>query len=256
MIRIDKLYDLYAIIDNPFYPLGEAKDTSTDDSVDGVAWKAAWFNTILGFFTAAIVEAVGSATVSGEPDKLGDSEILNALKTISTRLADENTTPGLILQRLKTIDGAGSGLDADLFQGKPPSHYLNQGIQFVIKPISGVETIIPAAELNLQYDSSKQYPLLITAAGYYPEFINFNAEMLSDGLHIRPIRFIDNELVPGTRTAKWGQDKWGAGRIYVSGKKWGHGLWGDGKWSAGRWVGGISWGRYAPMNINIIIKEL
>jgi hypothetical protein len=255
MIRIDHTYDDYVILDDPDYPGGKAKDTSTDDGIDGTKWAAAWFNSILGFFQAAIVEALGSFTVSGEPDKVGNSEILSALKIISTRMADEHLSAALILNRIKTVDGAGSGLDADLLCGYPPGHYLNQGIQFYIKEIAGIETIIPPGELNLQYDETKQYPVLVSASGNYPEFVSFNAEMLPDGVHIRPVKLIDGELVPGTRMKKWGANVWGAGRQYISGKKGGVGLWGDGKWSASRWIGGDTWGGYAPMYINIIIKE-
>jgi hypothetical protein len=255
VIRIDLTYDDYVITDDPDYPGGKAKNTTLDDGIDGTKWAAAWFNTILGFFQAAIVEAVGSFEVSGVPDKVGSSDILSAIKTIATRMADEQITPGLILNRLKTVDGAGSGLDADLFAGKPPHYYLNQGIQFFLKRISGIETVIPPSELNIQYDPEKQYPLLVTASGDYPEFISFNADIQQGGVHIRPVRLIDGQLVPGTRIKKWGTEKWGAGSQYVTGKKWGEGKWGDGKWSASRWLGGNTWGGYAPMFINIIIKE-
>jgi hypothetical protein len=255
MIRIDENYTPYREDNDPAYPGGKAVPAPAGNSIAGTPWRAGFFNQIMGFFQAASVEAAGSFEVSGVPDKVGNSDILSAIKVIAARMADEQITPGLILNRLKTVDGAGSGLDADLFAGKPPNYYLNRGIQFSLKQIIGIETIIPLSELNIQYDPEKQYPLLVTAYGVYPEFVSFNADMQPDGVHIRPVRLVDGQLVPGTRIKKWGTEKWGTGSQYVTGKKWGGGKWGDGKWSASRWLGGNTWGGSAPMFINIIIKE-
>ena len=253
-----RLQDIVEIFDtsDPSMPGGKAVDDPTGDSYAGTSWDGVWFNQILGFFLAVIYEAFGNMNqVSGEPDNINRSDVLIALKKIMRNIIDSDITPEMILHRLKIVDGVGSGLDADLFGGYPPPYYLNQGIGFFVKPVSGIETVIPCLELLIQFDGEKKYPVLISAAGNYPEFISFNAEVLPDGLHIRPLRFIDGKIIPGTRMQKWGTKKWGAGGYSVPGKKWGEDKWGAGKWSASRRIGGDTWGDYEPMNINIVIKE-
>jgi hypothetical protein len=257
MIRIDKqTYTPYCDEDDPAYPGGKAVPAPTGNSIAGTPWRATLFNQIIGFFQAAIVEALGSFTISGEPDKVGQSEVLSALNILSARIADQEITPELILNRLKTVDGTGSGLDADLLAGLPASFYLDAGIGFFVKAVSGIETIIPFTEIGYEKIDGKQFCIIVTAAGNFPEFISFNAEMKEDGLHIRPVRLINGELIKGTRSKKWGEGKWGSGGEFVSAKKWGIGKWGDGVWAGGRWISGDTWGAYAPMYINIVIKEI
>jgi hypothetical protein len=253
--RLQDITDIYDDTD-PAMPGGKAKDDPTGDSFAGTPWDAIWFNQMLGFFLAAIVDAFGTtAQASGTHDKVGQSDVLNALKAIMQRIINSDVTPEFILHRIRTVDGIGSGLDADLLGGYPPLYYLNSGIGFFVKAISGEETIIPAIELSLQYNPQKQYPVFVSPAGNYPDYVSFNAEMLADGLHVRPIKFFDGKLIPGTPKRKWGTAKWGAGGYSLPGKRWGEGKWGEDKWSASRKVGGDTWGAFAPMYINIIIKE-
>jgi hypothetical protein len=254
-----KLEDIVQIFDDtdPLMPGGKALDDPTGDSFAGTEWDAAWFNQILGFFLATVIEAYGNMnSVSGTNDKVGRSDVLNAIKIIMHGITSSDVTPELILHRLRDVDGLGSGLDADLLGGQPPAYYLNQGIGFFNKLISGNETIIPAAELGMLYDEAKKYMIFTAAAGNYPEFISFNAELLADGLHVRPMRLIDGKLISGTRAKTWGSNKWGEGGQSLPGKRWGDGKWGDGSWSASRWIGGDTWGAYASMYINIIVKEI
>ena len=253
--RLQDITDIYDGTD-PAMPGGKAKDDPTGDSFAGTPWDAVWFNQMLGFFLATIIDAFGSMmNASGTHDKVGQSDVLNALKVIMQRAINQDVTPEFILHRIKTVDGIGSGLDADLLGGFPPPYYLNSGIGFFVKAISGEETIIPALELDLQYNLQKQYMVFISPHGNYPDYVSFNAEMLADGLHVQPMRLIGGKLIAGTPKRKWGVVKWGAGGYSLPGKKWGEGKWGDGQWSASRWVGGDTWGAYMPMYINIIIKE-
>jgi hypothetical protein len=256
MIRIDKDYSPYREENDPAYPGGKAVPAPSGNSIAGTPWRAKLFNQIIGFFQAAIVDALGSYTVSGEPDKAGQSEVLSALNIISARLTDQKITPELILNRLKMVDGPGSGLDADFLGGHPADYYLNAGIGFFVKTISGIETVIPFTEVDYETITGKHFCIIVTAAGDYPEFVSFNAEMKDDGLHIRPVRLIDGKLIPGTRSKKWGEGKWGAGGKFVSARKWGTGNWGEGVWAGGRWISGDMWGAYASMYINIVIKEI
>ncbi|MDR3325108.1 MAG: hypothetical protein LBS82_03855 [Spirochaetaceae bacterium] len=84
MIKIDGDYTPYFIDDDPAYPGGKAKAVSQGNLTDGTPWRALWFNTILGFFQAVIVEAWGQFTVDGQPDKVGHSDLLDAIKQIMT----------------------------------------------------------------------------------------------------------------------------------------------------------------------------
>jgi hypothetical protein len=113
MIRIDENYSPYREDNDPAYPGGKAVSAPTGNSIAGTPWRASLFNQIIGFFQAAIVEALGSFSIFGEPDKVGHSEVLSALNIIAARIAGQEITPELILNRLKTVDGTGSGLDAD-----------------------------------------------------------------------------------------------------------------------------------------------
>jgi hypothetical protein len=239
MIRIDKNYSTYIEENDPAYPGGKAVPAPTRNSIAGTPWRARLFNQIIGFFQAAIVDALGSFIISEDPDRVGHSDVLSALRIIASRLANQEITPELILNRLKTVDGIGSGLDADYLGGRPAAYYLNAGIGFFVEAISGVETVIAFTELGYEEITGKNFCIIVNASGNYPEFVSFNAEMKEDGLHIRPFRFIDGKLVPGTRS-----------------KKWGEGNWGEGVWAGGRWISGDTWGAYAPMYINIIIKEI
>jgi hypothetical protein len=118
-----------------------------------------------------------------------------------------------------------------------------QNIEFFVKSIEGLETIIPASELNIEYNELKKYPVFISAAGDYSEFVSFTAVMKNDGLHIRPYRLVDGELIQGTRPRSWIRRKWGDGK------------WGDGKWLFGGYTG-ESQSMYDSMLVNIIIKEI
>jgi hypothetical protein len=256
MIKIDARYTDYFDNTDPLYPGGKAVDTSNGDAEDGTPYKADWMNDIDGFHQATIIEANGAFIVSGLPDRVGASDILNALKIIMNRRIGIEMTAGKILTLLLTVDGTGSGLDADLLGGKPPSYYLTAAASgFYIEMISGPETVIPWLELGIDYSTGKDFIVFISAHGLYKEFISFPYDAQDDGLHVFPQKLIDGKIVSGTRMKKWGIGKWGEGTIYVPGRKWGEGLWGEVKWDTSRTVGGDAWGGYEPMNINIQIKE-
>jgi hypothetical protein len=258
MIKLDKNYDDYVDITDPSRPGGAAFDTSTTDSEDGTPIKAALINDIRGFFEAAVVEGNnGVFTVSGLPDRVGASDILNALKIIMLSKAEEKITAQYILSRLLTVDGEGSGLDAEKLGGHPSEYYQKASSSgFFVRQISGPETVIPWSEINIDYTPEKTFCIFILAHGNYKEFFNFAYETQSDGLHVFPQRIIDGKIIQGTRRKLWGMGKWGEGMVWVDGRKWGVGTWGSGPWDASRFVGGEAWGVYAPMPINIQVKEI
>jgi hypothetical protein len=206
---------------------------------------------------AVIVDAVGSFTVNGNVERPGASDILNAIKTIMNRSIDQGVTPQMILARLITVDGLGSGLDAALLGGKPPEYYqAASSAGYFIKLISGLETLIPWLELSIDYAPEKKYAVFITANGLHKDFISFPYETKDEGLRVIPQRLLNGRLVPGTEKKKWGTGKWGEGGQWVEGRKWGEGMWGSGTWDASRFVGGEAWGEYDSMPINIEIKEV
>jgi hypothetical protein len=256
MIRINAQYTDYFDDTDPAYPGGKAIDTSNGDAEDGTPYKADWMNDVDGFHQAAVMEALGTFQVSGAPDRVGASDILNALKVIMNNRIISNVTAQWILSKLLTVDGVGSGLDADLFAGHPPAYYLAATSSgYFIEDISGPETVIPWIELGIAYTPEKNFIVFISAHGLYKEFVSFPYDTREDGLHIYPQKLVGGKLIEGTRMKKWGIGKWGEGTIYVPGRKWGEGLWGVGLWDASRTVGGDAWGGYEPMKINIQIKE-
>lgn len=256
MIRINAQYTDYFDNTDPAYPGGKAIDTSNGDSEDGTPYKADWMNDVNGFHQAAVVEGRGTFQASGVPDRMGASDILNALKLIMTARITNEVTAARVLALLLTVDGEGSGLDADLFGGYPPEYYKAAAAAgFFVKLISGEETIIPWIELAIDYAPEKNLAVFISAHGLYKEFVSFPYDTQEDGLHIFPQRLINGKLVEGTRMKKWGTFTWGEGSVYVPGRKWGVGLWGEAKWDAARVISGDVWGGYEPMKINIQIKE-
>jgi hypothetical protein len=98
VLLLDDDYSVYRDDTDPGYPGGKAIPVSAGNRTDGTPWRATWFNTIFGFFQALIVEAWGEitktvpgnpGTITGEPDKVGESDLLNALqKIISDRIAN------------------------------------------------------------------------------------------------------------------------------------------------------------------------
>jgi hypothetical protein len=93
MIKLDTTYDDYVITDDPDYPGGKALDADSPDAQNGTPYKADWMNDINGFFQALVVDAYGEFRVSGQPERVGASDLLNALKVIIGRMIGGNQTP-------------------------------------------------------------------------------------------------------------------------------------------------------------------
>ena len=190
MFKIGPGYTEYYDLSDPQYPGGKAVNTSTPESMDGTNWLAEWFNDLHGGRQAVFIEAFGSLKdISGQPDNAEASDFLKAL--------------------LKIID--------DKIRN-----------QFLVKEITGVETVIPLGEIGITFNANKKYAIFISPHGNFIEFLPFGAELLESGLHIYARRLIDNKVTPGTRRRRWGQGKWGEG----------------------------TWGEYGSMPVNIMIKEL
>jgi hypothetical protein len=99
MIKINNAYSPYNQQNDPGYPGGKAVPVSAGNRTDGTPWRALLFNDIQGFFQSMIMEAEGSFKVSGSPDKVGASDLLNALKKIAK--AAQNPQ---MLERIETLE--------------------------------------------------------------------------------------------------------------------------------------------------------
>jgi len=257
MIKLDHTYSSWVNTNDPNHPGGAAINTSSEEEEDGTPILANLVNDSRGWKEALIIEALGAFIVSGNVENHNASDVLNALKILTARMIDTNVTPEKILVRLLTVDGAGSGLDADLFGGKPPEYFQRaSSAGFSVKLISGPETVILWSELNIDYTPDRTFAIFITAHGNFPEYVSFPYETKEDGLRVLPQRLINGQLVNGTGMRKWGTKKWGAGKVSVPGRKWGTWQWGDGQWCVARYVGGEAWGEYEPLPINIQVKEV
>ncbi len=82
MIKIDESYTDYFDDTDDAYPGGKAVDAPSDESIEGTPLKANFFNDVIGFFQALIVRANGDFSVSGRPDKVGASDLLNAILSL------------------------------------------------------------------------------------------------------------------------------------------------------------------------------
>jgi hypothetical protein len=187
-------------------------------------------------------------------DSLRDALLKEGLAR-KAAIADATTAEN-ILVKLKTVDGAGSGLDADLLAGHPPEYYLGLAADTIVavKEIAGPESIISYTGLGMTYNQEKKYAVFVSPNGIFPE-IFLSAAALEDGIHVYAKMLREGSLIPGIRMKKWGTQKWGAGGVWIEGVKWGVRKWGVGKYSAGKLQGGDPWGNYASMNINLLIKE-
>jgi hypothetical protein len=190
MFNINADYTDYRNDNDPDMPGGAAVPASNPQNFDGTPWRSLWFNHLHGFFQAIFIRAFGSLEdISGQPDNAVESDGLKAIKRIIEKKFED---------------------------------------QYLIRTISGETPVIPLSEIPIEYSQEKRYLIFVSPHGYYPEFLDFGAEIDEDGLHIYPRRFVDGQIIPGTRQ-----------------KTWGEGLWGDG-----------IWGGYGSMPINIIIREI
>jgi hypothetical protein len=111
------------------YPYGSSKDETAAGERDGTPYEKVRADDVFGFQQALLVEA--GIVPSGNADTVLESQYLEALKAIFVRVAHlEDTsnphnvtqeqigyTAADILTKLKTVDGEGSGIDADTVDG-------------------------------------------------------------------------------------------------------------------------------------------
>lgn len=79
-----KIYEAYAPRANPpdaNYPLGSVKNVTVPGAKDGTPLDSKWGNNIEGFHQALLAEA--GIVASGQSDKVGSSQLLDALKTLT-----------------------------------------------------------------------------------------------------------------------------------------------------------------------------
>jgi hypothetical protein len=146
---------------NSDYPYGSARDIVTPGDGLGTPLKASWLNDIWGFLQALLSES--SITPNGNPDKVGSSQYLQALQSISSSSSSNfgcyviDTTTSetshdfpLLGTRIDVTDPAYAASSFD-FKGianwaQPGGASL--GIHFEIKKLSGGE---PFAFVNARF---------------------------------------------------------------------------------------------------------
>ena len=82
MLKPYETYAPRANVPDSNYPLGSIKNMSVPGAKDGTPLDARWGNNIEGFHQALLAEA--GIVASGNPDKVGASQLLDALKAVTT----------------------------------------------------------------------------------------------------------------------------------------------------------------------------
>lgn len=98
-----KVYDRYApraVVPDSNYPLGSIKDESIPGADDGTPLQKDWGNNIEGFHQALLAEA--GITANGQPEKVGNSQLLDAVKLVSGKRASN-------IAELRLSSGSSSG---------------------------------------------------------------------------------------------------------------------------------------------------
>src|ERR1700753_3460764 len=75
------------------YPYGAAQNDLVEDDGTGTPYEKDLVNDVFGFQQALLAEA--SITPSGEPDAVGASDYLNALKVVATAQANVAVVPSI-----------------------------------------------------------------------------------------------------------------------------------------------------------------
>ena len=82
MLKIYQRYAPAAVAPTTAYPLGSIKNDSVPGADDGTPLEKDWGNNIEGFHQALMAEA--ALTASGTPDTAQASQLLSALKIVTT----------------------------------------------------------------------------------------------------------------------------------------------------------------------------
>ena len=88
MIKLNHDYSVHVDTDNPNHPGGAAINTSSEWEEDGTPILADLVNDSRGWKEALIIEAHGKFSVSGNVEKHNESDVLNALKTVTERITN------------------------------------------------------------------------------------------------------------------------------------------------------------------------
>jgi hypothetical protein len=86
-IRPVEAYPSQTYPGDPAYPHGKAQNVDVPGANNGTPLEAAWLNDLWGFQQALLAEA--QITPSDQPDEVGKSDYLAALKILATRAAED-----------------------------------------------------------------------------------------------------------------------------------------------------------------------
>jgi hypothetical protein len=178
MIKLDEAYDYYVITDDPAYPGGKAVDADVDDAENGTPYKADWMNDIEGFFQAVIVDAYGEFRVSGNPERVGASDLLNAFKTIIRRMIGEGKQS---LSPEYSVYGNSSGGSMGIGVIEPVRPTVSQRVRelypngVTYKDIMSIgQNYYPKLDGNINLGVKNPIPNPITTADFYQKLVYVN----------------------------------------------------------------------------------
>ena len=84
---------------------------------------------------------------------------------VALKLDIASYTAADVLTKIKTVDGSGSGLDADLFQGNAPSHFALAGHNHTLDSLSNLTIAAKAINDILQWNGTAWVNRTLVAAG-------------------------------------------------------------------------------------------
>lgn len=106
-------YPAQTIDSDPDYPFGKARNVTVLGDGSGTPLEAAWVNDLWGFMQAAVDYA--SITPSGVPDKVGASDVLEAVKYVASHTGRFYLP--VLFDGAVTVEGALVAADGLLVQG-------------------------------------------------------------------------------------------------------------------------------------------
>lgn len=97
---------------DPAYPQGKARNSGSFQDGTGTPLEADWLNDIWGFHQALV--AAAGITPSGDPDEVGASDLLDAVRSVATTTTSERHLRGLMQMRAVNLDGVTPTTNANM----------------------------------------------------------------------------------------------------------------------------------------------
>lgn len=135
------VYGPQVISSDPGYPYGKARNVTVSGDGTGTPWEAALVNDIIGFFQALLVAA--SATPSGDPDKVGASQYIDAIQQLIHEINGNLFVSGQLFCEFLTIAS-----DETFFGGGHAIFKAGTHVE-IIGPLDLTQGLTSAAQLSV-----------------------------------------------------------------------------------------------------------